>query len=270
VTRISEEDSIESSTPIMADAAFNIIEPALLALDATGLPDGTLLRDACELVVRGTPEKPGTYMTKLYSARRFRALGIEKDSPVKPAKFFWTPLGRALIDPETAPEARIEAFLNVPLHVAVIARINTGEKVDDEKIAAVMRDEFHVSDSRVIVSARKVLKRAARQAGLLDKEDRWAIPPGVSWTNGEVSQEVREVMDQASFIPQPSESAVTAITPARVSTPQTVINPLADMDGIVNMVVRNLESMSADEFDAWHRWLDSTIEYAKIRSRKRQ
>jgi hypothetical protein len=247
---------------------LRIVEEALRVLDETGLPDGTEVRVACEEATRGRDEQSSTFMTKLYASAWFDGLTIQRDKQNAPAKLYWHPLGRALLDTETAPHARREMFGRVPFH-AEIAKRFAGRRIDSDEVTNVMRHELKISSGQVN-KGRQEMKRSAIQAGLLDDDERLVLPPDVSWVDGEVKQEVSEVMNQASFVPLPSESAATSIAPASVSTPQTPANSLADMDGIINLVVRNLEIMSADEFDAWHRWLDSTIEYAKIRSRKRQ
>jgi hypothetical protein len=266
------QDQRPQSKAMIASYDLEVIEDALRALDATGLPDGTLVQDASEVATRGRNEKASTFATKMYAIARYQGIAIQRESQIKPSRFVWLPLGRELLDSATNARAREEAFLNVPLHAAIIARSTTGEKFDDAKVTAAMRDEFEISDGQ-LDTGRQVLKRAARQAGFLDKDDRWVIPVDFPASDGHVRQEAQGVINH-STVANPTVSAVLgeSLRTLHAGQRQEVLRG-QDIDPIFTVVAQEMPKLDdpfvEDEWDEWFGIFTEAFKRAKRRARQR-
>lgn len=89
-----------------------------------------------------------------------------------------TDLGRAIVDPERAAQARVEAFLNVPLYGRLFERYD-GRALPSTNIAV----EADLVDLGVVAKqkdrARQVFQRSAEQAGLFAQGHNRLVRPAV-------------------------------------------------------------------------------------------
>jgi hypothetical protein len=116
--------------------------------------------------------KSSGYRTQLSAARMFGA--IESVS----GRHRLTALGRMLIDPKRAREARARAFLNVPLYTAVFERYRGGVV---PPAAALERDMVGMGVAEKMKDrARRVLERSADQAAFYEQGRDRLILPGVA------------------------------------------------------------------------------------------
>jgi hypothetical protein len=117
----------------------------------------------------GTTKTSGTFRSKLATARTF---GVIQGTRGR-AKL--TPLGVSIVDPTTAPAARVDAFLNVPLFKSLYEKHKTGTVPPDEGLENEIR-ELGVS-SRQTDRARQAFQRSAEQAGFFALgKDRLTMP----------------------------------------------------------------------------------------------
>jgi hypothetical protein len=104
----------------------------------------------------GTTKASGAFRAKLGTARTFGV--VEGRGRVR-----LTPLGKQLIDPQTTPAARAEAFLSVPLFKALYEKHKGSLLPPDEALENEIQ-ELGVS-SRQTDRARQSFQRSAEQAG---------------------------------------------------------------------------------------------------------
>lgn len=119
-----------------------------------------------------TTPRSGTFRNKLGAARIFGAVTVSRGN-VK-----LTELGHRLVDPQTQKEARVEAFLAVPLYKAVYEAYEGKSLPPDtgleQKIA-----ELGVSPKQT-EKARQAMKSSAKRAGFFDtNRSRLIRPNGV-------------------------------------------------------------------------------------------
>jgi hypothetical protein len=116
--------------------------------------------------------KSSGYRVQLYAARMF---GVIESSPV--GKIRLSSLGRAIVDPDQARAAKIQAFLNVPLYAAVFEKYKGGVL---PPAAAFERDIVGLGVSEKQKGrARQVFERAAEQAGFFEQGRNRLVKPGV-------------------------------------------------------------------------------------------
>ncbi len=88
-----------------------------------------------------------------------------------------TDLGRAVVDPQRARDARVRAFLNVPLYVAVFEKYKGGVL---PPTAAFERDIQSLGVAEKMKDrARRYLERSAEQAGFFEQGRDRLVRPGV-------------------------------------------------------------------------------------------
>ncbi len=117
-----------------------------------------------------SPKSSG-FRTQVYAARMFGVLDGES------GKHRLSDLGRKIIDPSKERAAKIEAFLSVPLYLAVYEHFK-GHVLPPP--AAFERElvNFGVSE-KVKDRARQVLERSAEQAGFFEQGRNKLVAPGV-------------------------------------------------------------------------------------------
>ena len=123
-----------------------------------------------------TTPRSGTFRNKLGAARIFGAVTVSRGN-VK-----LTELGHRLVDPQTQKEARVEAFLAVPLYKAVYDAYEGKSLPPDtgleQKIA-----ELGVSPKQS-EKARQAMKSSAKRAGFFDTNRSRLIRPNGSGSYG--------------------------------------------------------------------------------------
>lgn len=119
----------------------------------------------------GSTSTSGTFRTKLASARMFGAIEVGRKL------VSLTDLGVRLADAHQEMEARVDAFLNVPLYLRVYED-NLGRKLPGDKGLENMMKELGVSPKQ-LNKARIVFQRSAEQAGFFAHgNDRLVKPNG--------------------------------------------------------------------------------------------
>jgi hypothetical protein len=119
----------------------------------------------------GQSAKSSTFRVQYYAARMFGLLGGE----VGHHKL--TDLGRAVVDPDQAREAKARAFLAVPLYKAVFESYKGGVV---PPAAALERDMVGLGVSQKQKDkARQVFERSADQAGFFEHGKNKLVSPGI-------------------------------------------------------------------------------------------
>jgi hypothetical protein len=115
--------------------------------------------------------KSSTLRVQIYAARTFGILEGEG------GKHKLSELGRAIVDPNQARDAKARAFLNVPLYKAIFEKYRGGVL---PPAAALQRDivELGVAEKQKD-RARLVFERSADQAGFLEQGRDRLVMPGV-------------------------------------------------------------------------------------------
>jgi hypothetical protein len=134
--------------------------------------------------------KSSTFRVQIYAARTFGVLDGDA------AHHKLTELGRAIVDPHQAREARARAFLNVPLYKAAFEKYKGGVI---PPTAALERDFISLGVSeKQKVRARQVFERSAEQAGFFEHGKNRLVMPA---TNGHGTKPVIEAPS-----PEPAKS----------------------------------------------------------------
>lgn len=119
----------------------------------------------------GTGARGGTFRVKVGTARTFKVIG-----PIKAGSMSITPLGRRLLDPQTRADARVEAFLGVPLFARLVESYKGSVLPPNSGLEQKIRD-LGVSEKQT-VRARQAFLRSAEQAGFFRHgKDRLVEPP---------------------------------------------------------------------------------------------
>jgi hypothetical protein len=115
--------------------------------------------------------KSSTFRVQIYAARTFGLLEGEG------GKHKLSTLGRAIVDPNQARDAKARAFLNVPLYKAIFEKYRGGVL---PPAAALQRDivELGVAEKQKD-RARLVFERSAEQAGFFEHGKDRLVMPGV-------------------------------------------------------------------------------------------
>jgi hypothetical protein len=101
--------------------------------------------------------RSGAFRTKVATARTFRVISISRGN------IALTDLGRKLIDPQTRAAARVEAFLTVPLFLALVNEYKGTMLPPDSGLEQKIRD-LGVS-AKQTAKARQAFQRSAELAG---------------------------------------------------------------------------------------------------------
>lgn len=119
----------------------------------------------------GQSHKSSTFRVQIYTARIFGILEGEG------SRHKLSQLGRAIVDPNQAREAKARAFLNVPLYQAIYEKYRGGVL---PPAAALQRDmvDLGVAEKQKD-RARLVFERSADQAGFLEHGRDRLVMPGV-------------------------------------------------------------------------------------------
>jgi hypothetical protein len=123
-----------------------------------------------EQLAEGLDASPtsGAFRIKVATARTFGAITpLQRHLTV-------TPLGRRLIDPQTRPEARVEAFMRVPLFAA-LAEDYKDVPLPPDPVLERRIHELGVS-TKLVSRARQAFQRSAQLAGLLRDGRRLGTP----------------------------------------------------------------------------------------------
>ncbi len=117
--------------------------------------------------------KSSTFRVQIYAAQTFDVL--EGDG----SKHRLSELGRAIVDPQQAREAKARAFLAVPLYKAVYEKYRGGVLPPS---AALSRDMVALGVSEKQKDrARLVFERSAEQAGFFEHGKQHLVMPGIAY-----------------------------------------------------------------------------------------
>ncbi len=117
----------------------------------------------------GASPKSGAFRIKIATARTFGVISVARES------LNLTPLGRGLIDPQTAAAARVEAFMTVPLFAALAEQYKGVMLPPDAGLERKIHD-LGVS-SRQTAKARQAFQRSAELAGFFKHGKQRLVPP---------------------------------------------------------------------------------------------
>ncbi|HEV2568684.1 hypothetical protein [Sphingomonas sp.] len=120
----------------------------------------------------GQSAKSSTFRVQVYAARTFGLLAGEG------GKHRVTELGKAIVDPQQAREAKVRAFLSVPLYLAIFEKFKGGvlpptaaleREIEGLGVAPKQKDR-----------ARQVFERSAEYAGFFEHGRNRLVQPGIS------------------------------------------------------------------------------------------
>lgn len=125
----------------------------------------------------GQTTKSGAFRIKVSAARLFGLLASSQGT------LSLTDHGQRVLDPTTAPQAKVDAFLKVPLYAALYDRFKDGTLPDDTGLEAAIRD-LGVTPKQV-QTARQVFQRSALQAGFFRFGNRKLVRPSLTTVGGQ-------------------------------------------------------------------------------------
>jgi len=140
---------------------------------------GTASPDQLAGSVNSTP-RSGTFRVKVATTKTFRVVSVSRK------KIALTDLGRRLQDPATQEEARIEAFLNVPLFKAIYSEYEGHALPPDPGLEQKIAD-LGVS-SKQASRARQALQRSAERAGFFSTTKGRLIRPAPKGNSGKANE----------------------------------------------------------------------------------
>lgn len=149
----------------------------------------------------------GAFRAKAATARTFGVV----DKTARSA-FKLSDLGRRLFDPETEAEARVSAFLAVPLYNEIFA-IYRGRTLPSPRALEKEMERLGVSPKQTD-KARQAFERSARQAGFFDSGDDRLVKPRLERTEkGGQQTSSDEGMPPAHTVPAPAPQPAAARKP---------------------------------------------------------
>lgn len=137
----------------------------------------------------GTTPRNGTFRNKMAAARIFGAVSVSRGS-VK-----LTDLGHRLLDPQTRRDARVEAFMTVPLYSAIYREYEGRPLPPDEGLERKIA-ELGVSHKQT-AKARQAMGSSAKLAGFFETDKTRLIRPQGSGSSSSDSQSEREDESQS-------------------------------------------------------------------------
>ncbi len=138
------------------------------------------IKELSEALAAAAGAQPNSIKNKLYSAAKYGLVAFVPNPETKLLEVMLSPLGNAALDPQSAREAMITAFLNVPVNRAIVARYHDRPFPPSGELEQFMEKELRMASSQ-IKTARQIITRAAEQAGLLDEgRTRLTLPPEIA------------------------------------------------------------------------------------------
>lgn len=139
----------------------------------------------------------GSFRTKMATARVFGAIDVRRGQATL------TPLGKRLVDPDKSKQARVEAFLHVPLYKQLYEAYKGHQLPGNAGIENRMA-QFGVS-SKQTEKARQALQKSAELAGFYESGRDRLVKPALSGPAGE-----NDGMENSTRTPLTSPSALPA------------------------------------------------------------
>ncbi len=172
---------------------------------------------------------------KIYAAVRYGFVALRPGATGGASDLVVLPLLDAL-DDQPATTARACAFLNVALHRAIAERYRDQPLPDAAALRRVLAEELGVSAGQV-GNVGRVVRRAAAQAGLFDREGRLTIPPDAlvatddpAGGTASAPGEVAPITPAAAFVavpdPPPPPPREAAPVPVPEQVPPDIEAPL--------------------------------------------
>jgi hypothetical protein len=139
----------------------------------------------------GASPLSGAFRNKVSAARTFGFVMVDRQGVATP-----TPLGMRLLDEQTAPDAKTEGFLNVPLYAKLYADFPGVRLPDDKGLEEAIKGAGVAS--KQATTARQVFQRSAQQAGFFHQgRDRLVKPPqGIVTESGYAEERTDERQEE--------------------------------------------------------------------------
>ena len=148
-----------------------------------------------------TTPRSGSFRNKVGAARIFGAVAVSRGN-IK-----LTDLGHRLVDPQTQKDARVEAFLTVPLYAAVFAEYEGKSLPPDTGLEQKMA-ELGVSPKQTD-KARQAMKSSAKRAGFFDVNRSRLIRPNSSGNSAGPAPE--RTQEEIKVVQHPNPGAVVPL-----------------------------------------------------------
>lgn len=163
----------------MASYDLDAMQTLLEAL--ADLADGDVINSTVNAIaekIGGSGAGP-KYQVRIYTAAKYGLIETNYDTFTRKGTLKILALGRKLLSPLSAPEAKAIAFLMVPLHREIYRRFRGQPLPLGKDLERVMIEELGVTAGQA-PNGRQILIRAAAQAGYFSQSaDRLTIPEGV-------------------------------------------------------------------------------------------
>ncbi len=145
----------------------------------------------------------GTYRQKVYAARDFGLIEINKDD------IRLSEVGRGIVDEQSEDTARVQAFLNVPLYLAIFEEYKSGQLPQDVGLERKIQS-LGVPEKQA-ARARQVFARSAEQAGFFNYgKDRLVRPVTDGGRQGADEEAPQERTTEAD-VPVPTNGSTKSI-----------------------------------------------------------
>jgi hypothetical protein len=202
----AEEPQIANGADGNGDARRNI--RSTIAFPYSGLSDAEQIANALhrrgdsatvdEIAAElGQTTSSGAFRTKMATARIFGAIEVRRGQATL------TPLGRRLVDPDKQKQARVEAFLHVPLYKQVFEAFKGHQLPGNAGIENRMA-QLGVSPKQT-EKARQALQKSAELAGFFESGKDRLVKPALSGSSDE-----NEGVDNSNRTPLVSSSSLPA------------------------------------------------------------
>jgi len=145
----------------------------------------------------------GTYRQKVYAARDFGIVEINKDD------IRLTQVGREIVHEQSENKARVDAFLHVPLYSAIFEEYRSGQLPQDVGLERHMQS-LGVPQKQA-ARARQVFARSAEQAGFFDYGKDRLVRPVTDGSRQSADQEPPEELPSGEEVLGTSSGSEKAI-----------------------------------------------------------
>ena len=176
--------------------------------------------------------KSGTFQMKVSAARMFGLLDTDR------MEVNLTPLGQRIVQPHLHAQARVEAFLAVPLYGKVFDEYRGKQLPPDQGLESRFKN-LGVPPKQV-EKARQAFKRSAEQSGMLSaSKDKLILPSSAS----------NSFTSQSGDKPEPVEQAEAPITISQYTGTGVDLSKHPAISSF--LLTMPADAWTADEIDEW-------------------
>lgn len=205
IEQVSDSDSgTRSRTRSSIEFPYADLDTAIDVTKAVYHRGGRCARDELAATLGHDSVISGTFRLKIVAARMFGLVAFDRDEVTI------TPLGRRIVDPQHEREARVEAFLSIPLY----------ERIYESHRGFALPQDIGLEREMVQIGvapkqkdrARQVFQRSAAQAGFFENGRERLVKPSSSQPSP--PEPSRLEPDRSPIQPRPFETDLSRQVPA--------------------------------------------------------